>query len=163
MELLATFTEHAVAPCLRVGPPAFWRHRHTGGPAACRLGKHSHADQARSGGERPAASAAPRHTPTQRTRVGCIARGVAATAICGADRLDDREREGSAGGARVRRFALGRSNDARSTARPCRAWRASAIVHRPQRDRSSGRLGASGRITVPSRSRRSTAPRYATW
>jgi hypothetical protein len=38
---------------------------------------------------------------------------------------------------------------------PCSSWR--------RRDRSSVHLGASGRITVPSRSRRSTAPRCATW
>ena len=39
--------------------------------------------------------------------------------------------------------------------RLCSSWR--------RRDRSSGHLGAFGRITVPSRSRRLTAPRYSTW
>jgi hypothetical protein len=100
------------------------------GAAACRPREHSHADQARSDGECPIARAASRHAATKGTRVDSSAGGAAATAIRGSDRLDDRERKGSAGGAGVRGLALGRFDDARCAPRPCRAWRAGAFVHR---------------------------------
>jgi SAM domain (Sterile alpha motif) len=126
----AAFAEHPSAPRHRVGPAAVWRQRRAGGAAACRPGEHSHADQARSGGECPIARAAPRRAATEGTCIDSSAGGAAATAIRGADRRDDRERKGSAVGAGVRGLALGRSDDARCTARPCRAWCAGALVHR---------------------------------
>ena len=58
------------------------------------------------------------------------ARGIASPATGGADQLGDGRRQGSAGGAGVRGFALGRSDHARCPARHRRARRACAVVHR---------------------------------
>ena len=110
------------------------------------------------------ARAAPGHSAAEGTRIDFRARGTTSPATGGADQLGDGRRQGSVGGAGVRGFALGRSDHARCASqhrrararwRPCSSWR--------RRGPSSGRRGACALITAPFRSRRSIAPRCATW
>src|SRR5262249_799175 len=77
----AAFAEHAAASDCRMGPPALWRSRCTGGAAALGPGEHSSADQARSGRERSLARAAPRHSGPAGTHARFSARGIAPPAI----------------------------------------------------------------------------------
>ena len=76
------------------------------------------------------ARAAARYSAAQGTRIDVGARGIAPPATGGADQLGDGRRQGAAGGAGVRGFALGRSDHARCVARHCRARRAGAALHR---------------------------------
>src|SRR5215475_640659 len=92
MELLAAFAEHAAASDCRMGPPAFWRSRCTGGAAALGPGEHSSSDQARSGRERSLARAAPRHSGPAGTQANFRARGIAPPAIGGTDEFGDGRR-----------------------------------------------------------------------
>ena len=62
MELLAAPAEYAAASDRRMGPAALRRRRRAGGAAAGGPGKLAGAGQARSGGERAAARAAPRYS-----------------------------------------------------------------------------------------------------
>ena len=100
----------------------------------------------------------------QGTRAGFAAGGIATPAIGGADQLGDGGRADPAGGAGVRGFALGRSDDARCAARHRRTRRAGAVVRSWRRPGPSfARLGGCARITARSRWHRSIACRYATW
>src|SRR6516225_1693179 len=89
MELLAAFAEHAATSDRRMGAPALWRSRCTGGAAALGPGEHSSADQARSGRERSLARAAPRHSIPSGTQANFSTRGIAPPAIGGTDQLGD--------------------------------------------------------------------------
>ena len=72
----------------------------------------------------------PRHSAAAGTCARFGGGGVAPPAIGGADQLGDGRSTGPAGGAGVRRSALGRSDHARCVARHCRARRAGAVVRR---------------------------------
>src|SRR6516162_8465553 len=89
MELLAAVAEHTTAPDHRMGPPALWWSRCTGGTAALGPGEHSGADQARSGRERSLARAAPRHSGPAGPQANFSARGIAPPAIGGTDEFGD--------------------------------------------------------------------------
>ena len=118
-------------------PIAEWGRQRFGGadvPAERRLADLESslgAGQARPGGERFFARAAPRYSAAEGTRIGFGARGIAPPATGGADQLGDGRRQGAAGGAGVRGFALGRSDHARCScaASPSAArWRRLLIV-----------------------------------
>ena len=68
MELLAASAEHAAASDRRMGPAALRRRRRAGGAAARGAGEFAGAGQARPGGERALAGAAPRHSAAAGTR-----------------------------------------------------------------------------------------------
>ena len=86
-------------------PIAEWGRQRFGGadmPAEQRLAdleNYAGAGQARPGGERPLARAAPGHSAAAGTRTDFGARGIAAPATGGADQLGDGRRANSAGGA----------------------------------------------------------------
>ena len=158
MELLAALAEHAAAPDRRMGPPAFRRRRRAGGAAARRARELARAGQARPGGERPLARAAPRHSAAAGTRAGLGAGGIAAPAIGGADQLGDGRRARCSRWCWRSRICIGpiRPRSTCCAASPSAArWRRCSSWRRP--GRSSGRPGACARITARSRWRRSIA------
>jgi class 3 adenylate cyclase len=94
-------------------PIAEWGRQRFGGadvPAERRLA------EARPGGERVFAGAAPRHPAAARRGAELAARRTTPPATGGANQLGDGGRQGPAGGAGVRGFALGRSDNARRAA-----------------------------------------------
>ena len=151
-------------------PIAEWGRQRFGGadvPAEQRLADLESslgAGQARPGGERPVARAAPRHSAAAGTRADLGARGIAAPTIGGVDELGDGRCADSAGRAGGRRCCIGpiRPRSISCAASPNAArWRRCSFSSPP--GRSSGRPGACARITARFRSRRSTAIRCGTW
>src|SRR5215472_3708541 len=128
MELLTTLAEHAATPVRRVGSPAFRQRRRTDEAAACRPGEHSHADQARSGGECPATCPVARHSAATGTVVDARTRGIAPPPTGGAHELGNGKRQGPAGRFGARRYSLGRPDHTRSVAWHCRTRCAGAAV-----------------------------------
>src|SRR5215469_998012 len=112
MELLAALAEYAAASDRRMGATAVRRRGRIRRATARGPREHAGAVKARPGGERPVAGAAPGRSAAAGTRADLDAGRAAPPAIGGADGFGDGKCAGSAGGARDRGSALGRSDNA---------------------------------------------------